>query len=173
MDLIIGLLVLYWVFKAVVKKAQPEKNHAQRHGDAFTDGERQPSKPAATPRPEHRKAPMARPVFAEGASMQYEPMQSHIQHRLTEQPDMSEYVGGMSVGKNDYTGSLGGGSTEGQDICDPSLGHDDGILVADENDVYAPAAESSNAQWSGKAILQGVVMSEILTRPSERKWGKL
>ena len=91
-----------------------------------------------------------------------------------------------------YAGSLGAGSTEGKDTCDPLLGH--GRRPATRGDGRetpsgerrersakrrpSPPGEDAYALDEGimseldaQTLIQGVVMSEILKRPNERKWG--
>ena len=84
-------------------------------------------------------------------------------------------------------------STEGRDTCDPTLGHDrrtaaragrtagragrapgeaarTAALPPADGDAYA-LDEGIMSQLDAQALVQGVVMSEILKRPNERKWG--
>ena len=35
-----------------------------------------------------------------------------------------------------------------------------------------PYEEAPVLSWDSRAIVQGVVMNEILTRPDQRKWGR-
>ena len=91
-----------------------------------------------------------------------------------------------------YTGSLGSVSTEGRDTCDPTLGHDRRTAARRDEPRAVPAERRENSphrrapaadgdayaldegimpQLDAQVLIQGVVMSEILKRPNERKWG--
>lgn len=68
-----------------------------------------------------------------------------------------------------FSGSLNMDSTEGQDLCDPTLGHEREISV-EPGSVYAGEIGREPAlDFSAKGLLQGVIMSEILTRPAQRR----
>ena len=43
------------------------------------------------------------------------------------------------------------------------------LALPDEPNPYEEAPVLS---WDSRAIVQGVVMNEILTRPDQRKWGR-
>ena len=72
------------------------------------------------------------------------------------------------------TGSLGYGTKEGMDTCDPTLGHERlwENWTQEEDEPVREAAPNAPLIFTEKALWQGVVMSEILARPSQRKWGK-
>ena len=67
------------------------------------------------------------------------------------------------------SGSMVFDSTEGECICDPELEHERETPV-DPQSVYANAigAKEPVLDFSAKGILQGVIMSEVLTRPAQR-----
>jgi len=70
----------------------------------------------------------------------------------------------------DWSGSLSADSAEGEDLCDPSLGHEREI-AADPRSVYAgEIGRESLVDTSPRGLIQGVVMSEILTRPTYPKY---
>lgn len=67
-----------------------------------------------------------------------------------------------------HMGSLMAESTEGMDLCDPTLEHDRETVV-DPHSVYAGEIGAEHRiDLSPNGLWQGVVMSEILTRPAER-----
>ena len=74
----------------------------------------------------------------------------------------------------DYVGSLNVDSDEGRDLCAPELGHghEEEFAVQQLPDEPNPYEESPVLSWDSRAIVQGVVMNEILTRPGQRKWGR-
>ena len=68
-----------------------------------------------------------------------------------------------------WTGSMDAHSSEGEDLCDPDLGHEREIIL-DSQSVYASEiGREPLVDLSAKGLLQGVIMSEILTRPTQRK----
>ena len=67
-----------------------------------------------------------------------------------------------------WMGSMDAKSNEGEDLCDPELGHER-ETVLDLQSVYAnEIGREKLIDTSARGILQGVIMSEILTRPSQR-----
>ncbi len=79
-----------------------------------------------------------------------------------------------SSGEGESMEGQQGGSTEGMDFCDPSLSHDR-IVPQEDDGVYGaePMAVHAGAfSFTTDAVMQGVVMSEILQRPAQRKWGR-
>ncbi|HIU19471.1 MAG TPA: hypothetical protein IAC48_05370 [Candidatus Limiplasma stercoravium] len=71
------------------------------------------------------------------------------------------------------SGSTASPSMEGRDTCDPSLGHAKVRPAATPTAYDAPEYAGPRLEMNAQTILQGVVMSEILTRPAQRKWGRL
>lgn len=69
----------------------------------------------------------------------------------------------------EYMGSMLVDSDEGEDACDPTLAHDRPERV-DPHSVYAGEIGAEHRlDFSPEGLWQGVVMSEILTRPAERQ----
>lgn len=66
-------------------------------------------------------------------------------------------------------GSIVFHSDEGQDVCDPSLGHGKSSLSAENDSVFAPCQEGEPL-ISASDMVRGFVMSEILTRPGANRW---
>ena len=175
MDGIILLLILYGIFRAFTNAAKKQqaasgaKHKGGRAGKAADAAKAQagsaansPARPQARPQPT-RPAPSPASVFdtpreplGEGMSS-YRPMVS----TLTEMP------------ASRMTGSLGASSMEGRDTCDPSLGHDRPRAEGAAS-VYAREVDGAPLiAASPNAVLRGIVMSEVLTRPAQRKWGRL
>lgn len=73
-----------------------------------------------------------------------------------------------------YVGSLGAASMEGMDVCDPMLNHD--RIIATEPEAWFPMEDEGAASppvfFTADAVAQGVIMSEVLARPGQRKWGR-
>ncbi len=68
----------------------------------------------------------------------------------------------------EYMGSLHETSAEGEDFCDPELEHRR-FVASSEDSVYAgEIGREPMLDFSAKGLYQGIVMSEILTRPSRR-----
>lgn len=157
MDTLIILLIIVGVIGSFSKKYKEQFKATEKQGTAphtpFSYHNR-----AESPKAVFHSSPLAaaRPVSQEG----YSPLSPRVEQTAQE-----------------WTGSLQGNSTqgtvstEGMDICDASLGHQRlPLWLADETEPLFGAEE--NATISSDALLQGVIMSEILTRPSQRKWGR-
>ena len=169
MEGLIIIAVLYAWFSVIRKAAQKTKNQSNaRRGSPAG------ARPAAKQTRQNAAQPQKPPKpSGEGMSRGYQPMQTHMEE-LRQQEQANRHPQSAPV----YAGSLGGGSLEGapsregEDACDPSLGH--GAPSASAADgVYAEAIDGGALGWSGRALVQGVVMSEILKRPAERKWGHI
>ena len=169
MDSILALIIVFWIVSAFSKALnskkrgkQAEKNRTAKHTGGRAD------KPSAAPA-EHEAAP---------AEQQMARQTTFMMPPLEPRP--------TSVG------SLGTSSDEGKDICDPTLGHgrrpttrgDGRETPSGERrersakrrpsppgeDAYA-LDEGIMSELDAQTLIQGVVMSEILKRPNERKWG--
>lgn len=177
LDGILLLLILFWLFKSLIKriKTAGQENKKRPEGavsstrPANESERRARAQRAVRMQEELKRREEARKLKKEKLSVSRQPVDAPSGE------GMSAYVPSERVpmyARPAYAGSLGGDSTEGEDICDPELGHD-------RERPRRPAPESVYANEIGKesmidlrpqALLQGVVMSEILTRPSERKW---
>lgn len=73
-----------------------------------------------------------------------------------------------------YVGSLGVASMEGMDFCDPMLNHD--RIIAAEPEAWFSMEDGGTAAlpvfFTTDAVARGVIMSEVLARPGQRKWGR-
>ena len=139
MDGILVLIVIGWIIKAIV----PKKKKTARKA-AF-----QASKPRAQ-QPGHK----IHPAF-------------ESQPRPDAQFAPSEGEGSI---QQMWSGSLEVDSSEGEDLCDPALGHEREVKPMDAQSVYANAISSEPLlDPTPRALLQGVIMSEILTRPADRR----
>lgn len=160
MDTIALLLILYAVYKRFQKKK---------------DGAKKPRKPV-----ENRSSQMR----AERAARIHEELQrikAEKQISTDEAVAASTFAEGgataapitmegesVQESRMEYRGSMNADSFEGECICDPELEHERAAM-ADPACVYAgeigraPALDLSSA-----GIYQGIVMSEILTRPAQR-----
>ena len=169
MDSILALIIVFWIVSAFSKALNPkkrakqaEKNRTAKHTGGRAD------KPSAAPA-EHEAAP-AEQQMARQTTFMMPPLQPRSAH----------------------SGSLEGASTEGRDTCDPTLGHDRRTAARRDEPRAVPAERRENSphrrapaadgdayaldegimpQLDAQVLIQGVVMSEILKRPNERKWG--
>ena len=79
---------------------------------------------------------------------------------------ITQDIHGCFSAREEYMGSLDADTSEGEDACDPSLGHERLERHADES-VYAGEIGSNRGiELNPHAIYQGIVMSEILNRPA-------
>ena len=68
-------------------------------------------------------------------------------------------------------------SIEGVDTCDPGLGHTVSSLSGVERTALEDAPRQTPSSgfplsFTPDTLMQGVIMSEILTRPTRRKWSR-
>ena len=169
MDSILALIIVFWIVSAFSKALNPKKRakQAEKSRTAKHTGGRA-DKPSAAPA-EHEAAP---------AEQQIAGQTSFMMPPLEPRPTSA--------------GSLGTSSDEGKDTCDPLLGHgrrpaargDGRETPSGERrersakrrpsppgeDAYA-LDEGIMSELDAQTLIQGVVMSEILKRPNERKWG--
>lgn len=163
MDSILALILIFWIVSAFSKALKPKKKAGEagrKRAAARVDRENPaPAQPAPAEQP-----PAAQPTF----------MMPPLQPRSA------------------HSGSLEGASTEGRDTCDPTLGHDRRTAARRDEPRAVPAERRENSphrrapaadgdayaldegimpQLDAQVLIQGVVMSEILKRPNERKWG--
>lgn len=163
---LIFLLLLGWLFSTVkTSKGKTQKRKMsealrQMMQTAKTAEPAQRTQPKAKPQPEAKPQHVAKPTKAPVAiSQHHEPLaegESHLVQTTFQQA--AEYVG-----------SLHTTSTEGEDICDPALGHEGSEQAYEIGSVYAePISASSPLDFSAQGLYQGIVMSEILKRPACR-----
>lgn len=67
-----------------------------------------------------------------------------------------------------YESMEGRSSDEGEDTCDPSLGHER-MEIPEPDSVYAQEIGGGLPPITPQSLVQGVVMSEILNRPKYRR----
>lgn len=151
--LLVVLAIVMWVISQSSKKRKKNKstqqtkqmNAAQRRADRLAQMHAEIEK-RRTERAEQQITKTEQPSFGEGESS-----------FLHVQPETTETL---------YTGSLQAESTEGECICDPALEH---TREEQPEGVYADEiGREPLVDFSAKGVLQGVVMSEILKRPSQR-----
>ena len=133
MDVLLFLLILFWIFKAVMKAS---KNHSSK------------TKPASKPEPKVYRP--AQPTVQEPV---YQPQKLFFQPREQSQGSMA------------YVSAEGTASEEGEDECDPSLGHGH-VQTPEPDGVYGDEIGGETIPaLTPQSLVQGVVMSEILRRP--------
>ncbi len=173
MDGLIGLAIVFFVFRAILKSGSKKAKQftqgarkvldkldtgevftAEGFGMFFPDAqERKPSAPASAPAP--------RPVTASA----YTPVHAPVYTPIGES-ESSAYQGS-------YMGSMAFDSTEGIDLCAPEIGHGRQLAPADmEMDYGAEETQGTSGlslTFTPQGLMEGIVMSEILTRPQQRR----
>ena len=197
MDSILALIIVFWIVSAFSKALNPKKRAGQAGKKRVTTWVSGPAKKPAAPEQEPADPP---PVVQQSFMMPpLEPRPARagsLEGASTEGRDTCDPTLGHDRRRTAaYAGSLGAASNEGKDTCDPALGHDRRSAQArgDEPRIApggrresqpqarrhtAAPMEDAYAQDEGlvpeldaQALVQGIVMSEILKRPNERKWG--
>lgn len=192
MDSILALIIIFWIVSAFSKALNPKKRAGQagkKRTAARVDRETPaPAQPAPAEQP-----PAARPTFMMPPLQPRPEGSGSLGSASTEGRDTCDPTLGHDRRKAaPYTGSLGSVSAEGRDTCDPTLGHDRRTAARRDEPRAVPAERRENSphrrapaadedayaldegimpQLDAQALVQGIVMSEILKRPNERKWG--
>ena len=162
MDSILALIIVLWIFGSFLK-ASKGKSAAKKqsvHRTVRPEETPPPAPPSgrAAAAADRKKKPAASPAQAPAVSAEgrdtCDPSLGHDPRRAVP-----------------YGGSLGAVSAEGRDTCDPSLGHERRRPADPADDAYA-LDEGLVPELDAQTLIQGIVMSEILKRPYERKWGR-
>lgn len=154
MDGLIVLLILSWIFKSVFSK----KSKAQKVNDKGMKPDPEARKKAREAAAAHHEQ-LRRQLKMEDVFPHYRPSAAAEEGHAS-----LEGVGQTEV----YRGSLKADSSEGECMCDPALEHER-ENYSDADSVYATEiGDAPGVDFSPQGIVQGVVMSEILRRPSER-----
>ncbi|MEA4928850.1 MAG: hypothetical protein VB104_09255 [Candidatus Limiplasma sp.] len=174
MEGLIVLAVLYFLFRAIARKGREVTANVRRGNEAPMSAAT-PVKPQSAPvkranppapRPTQRALPTTKPrmqTALENASTEGEAAYKPIQPSVRLNATLGPYTGSMGA-----TPMEGLPSMEGSDTCDPSLEH--GRTFTPRVAAYAmgeqqPTEPVLPEAWNAKALVQGVVMQEILNRP--------
>ena len=154
MDTILILLLLYVLYKKFNKAATQKVNGSRQDTEAMKRAKKAKQKRTEFEKPQTLQVhfdDVNPPTLGEG--------QSHMA--------FTQDAHGCVSQREEYMGSLNADTSEGEDTCDQSLGHE-GVLNHDSQSVYAAQiGTESPLDFSPKALYQGIVMSEILTRPAQ------
>lgn len=181
MDGLLGLIItgmIFYFLNKGMKKAGEHRRGTQfgKLGEAFEKAatvfqdEFSSTPKAHTPTVKPLSKPISRPLSTSAPVMPPPVSTPQIFSTLT--PNVQQ--GGSLGGMGSYTGSLGVSSTEGMDLCDSTLNHDR-IIVEEPEAEFLNEYEGSALlpfPFTADAVMQGVIMSEVLTRPAQRKWGR-
>ncbi|NLV59534.1 MAG: hypothetical protein GXY67_12315 [Clostridiales bacterium] len=183
MDGLINILIILGVVVAVIEKVKKAAIRQQSQGTTST----QRTGPAAHRFPTDPFSPQSWKTIFEDAQQENKQTPTRVAapiHAAASSPASADHRQPLSEGMSSF---MEGTSThesrpsqEGMDICDPSLlGHSERPFW--ESDAQ-PDGAVSQSPWPASAgifplsvtsdtLVQGFVMSEILARPGQRKWG--
>lgn len=192
MDSILALIIIFWIVSAFSKALKPKKK-AGEAGRKRTAARVERETPAPAQPAPAEQPPAARPTFMMPPLQPRPEGSGSLGSASTEGRDTCDPTLGHDRRKAaPYTGSLGSVSAEGRDTCDPTLGHDRRTAARRDEPWAVPAERRENSphrrapaadeyayapdeglvpELDAQALVQGIVMSEILKRPNERKWG--
>lgn len=148
LDAIVVLLILFGVFNSMAKKAKQAREQSEKK-------KAQPQS-VQQARPKSEKVSAA-PAAPSSTRLERESMQPAFQQLRTSLDDRPQ--------KEAYVGSLGVTSQEGEDP-----GHDHSLHAYRLPEQAAPI--HTPLSFGGSDMVRAVVMSEILQRPCERRWGR-
>ena len=118
-------------------------------------------------RPE-RKNSRAQWVFETAPANQPTPFSFPTEEHKRFQIAEGESCDGQISLEEAFRGSMPDESTEGECICDPDLEHERIQNVAPGSVYQNEIGKESLVDFSARGMMQGFVMSEILTRPAQR-----
>lgn len=148
------VLIIIVIIVNAVKSAQ-KKKQAEEARRMPTAKAQQPKQPAPKPQPT--------PTVPTPAPM---PAHAHTTVHAT-QPKVHEHLAAECDRDAELQGSMGYASPEGRDKC-----HEDELFPAHENRPELPHEEAQSGvklDFSPNAMVQAMVMQEVLTRPCERR----
>ena len=147
MDVILVLVLIGWAFSRMNKKAQKQTASSVHEGNTAARRNRRMEQLRAQKEKQPERPRMEKPVQPGEGEGIFQPS------FLAEEP---------------FRGSLQVESTEGECICDPELEHEREVK-AEPASVYAgEIGREPLVDFSPRGMMQGIVMSEILTRPVQR-----
>lgn len=152
MEGLLLLLLLGWIFSNLKKKNKTASSETVLAKGARESAAKRRAEHAMQLREERERRRMQQTVQAQP-----------VQRVPSEQPVIGE---GESYADS---GSMRYDSTEGECVCEPELEHRREAVREPESVYEGEIGREPIVDFSAKGILQGVVMSEILTRPSQRK----
>ncbi len=147
MDGLLFLVILFWAGKAISKSAKQKTMNT-------VVKEKHPQVQAAVP-----------------PTVETQPQKQDSLRSMAEgESALTAFTASSGVPSDgEYMGSLLMDSDEGKDLCDPSLEHDRPER-ADPESVYAGEIGTKSVLYLSPAgLYQGIVMSEILARPAQRR----
>lgn len=154
MEGLLFLALMYWVFKKITgaaKKQTKKKRSSEEWTKQMVEQLRRAQKQVQNEKQISMPEVLAQPVGEGESCMEY----TYDAHGCVSQ-------------QQEYMGSLGMDSSEGEDACDLQLGHEREYQPEPES-VYAnPIGSEPVLDFSARGLYQGVVMSEILARPDRR-----
>ena len=150
MEGLLFLVLLYWLFKKATGAAKKQMKK-QSSPDERTKRMAEEIKRARREKQLSMQQVSSQPV-GEG--------ESHMEYTRDAHGCVSQ--------EKEYMGSLLADTSEGEDACEQDLGHERETVIAPES-VYANEIGSEPVlDLSARGIYQGVVRSEMLTRPAQR-----
>ena len=147
-----GLVILFFIVTWVMKQAKKMQKNSNPQNDFSIDGALQTLKQR-----------LEESAVRFPASMPLDPVKTNELDRHREPEVRYEFA---------YEGYQS--TVEGTDFCDSSLGHNRERIQLEPLEDYAAIEEDVawSLNFSKDALVQSVVMSEILSRPSQRRWRK-
>lgn len=152
MDFILVLLLLGWL-GASLKKKQAGAGLRERK-KKLTAQEVNQKAQMLCEEAQNRMAGKSQKAFMQ----EHEPLAEGVSHAV---PKAESF-------RMEYMGSLHETSHEGEDLCDPDLEHSRSTPVSLESVYAEEIGREPMLDFSARGLYQGIVMSEILARPSRR-----
>lgn len=158
METIVFLVLMYWLFSKGKKKSSKKQKQTRRSLNdeiaKWIEKSMQAQKTAGQSKARMEDAVPAAAVESIGEGQS--------------QMAFTQDVHGHTSQKEEYMGSLNADTSEGEDACDPALEHERPSPISAQTVYDNEIGAEPLLDLSAKGLYQGLVMSEILRRPSER-----
>lgn len=153
MDGLLVLLFFFWVLKKIgSKKEKPKKRKTASPNVSREEQLRRVIAELQKQKAQQKPQTVPAPPVAEQLEMTA--VEGESQHPASAWTMGSEYVGSLNVDSN-----------EGEDLCDPSLEHERDVRYETDSVYAGEIGDRPSVSFDPRAIVQGVVMSEVLSAP--------
>lgn len=92
--------------------------------------------------------------------------QTPLNEMVLDSVEGEKYEPSVSAAEEAFRGSMQMESTEGECVCEPELEHEREVIPPKESVYSGEIGRESLVDFSARGLMQGFVMSEILSRPS-------
>jgi len=174
-DGLISFLIMMWVVSTIVKKLNKGKKKTAQKGSRTSSAAQKVFSEMQSmfeTSSETKPVYQAKAASAGTAAPKAQTKKNHAAPKPQSYEGLSRpLLASEELMPGRAPGSLAYHSTEGEDACDPSLSHGESSLSPVGESLFG-AHGGNGSMWNASEVVRGVVMSEILTRPSVSRWNR-